>query len=77
MRLMHELQSSAWVDYGNANGYYRDIGTNGEKKVILAIPRHNSRIWHDTHEVRTEDFNVVRRPGAEPARTPEMEMLTI
>jgi 4-hydroxyacetophenone monooxygenase len=68
-----ELGNTAWVNHGNAHGYYRDQG----KKVILAIPRHNSRIWHDLRSPRTEDFAVIRKAGAEPARPPEMAMLTI
>jgi 4-hydroxyacetophenone monooxygenase len=72
-----ELLNTAWVNHGNANGYYRDVGTDGAKKVILAIPRHNSRIWHDTRVPCPGDFNVKMRPGTMTAPTPEMEMLTI
>jgi len=68
-----ELARTAWVNHGNAHGYYRDKG----KKVILAIPRHNSRIWHDMRSPRTEDFTVTRKPGAAPAQAPEMKVLTI
>jgi 4-hydroxyacetophenone monooxygenase len=68
-----ELANSAWVNHGTAHGYYRDKG----EKVILAIPRHNSRIWHDLRSPRTEDFAVTRNEGTEPARPPEMAMLTI
>ena len=67
------LQKTAWVQCGDAHGYYRDQG----KKVILAIPKHNSRIWHETREPRREDFNVTRRTDIEPAAEPEMAMLTI
>ena len=67
------LQKTAWVQCGNAHGYYRDKG----QKVVLAIPRHNSRIWHDLRSPRTEDFAVTRRVDVEPAREPEMAMLTI
>lgn len=68
-----ELAKTAWVNHGNAHGYYRDKG----KKVILAIPRHNSRIWHDLRSPRIEDFAVTHKPGAEPVHAPEMKMLTI
>jgi cation diffusion facilitator CzcD-associated flavoprotein CzcO len=68
-----ELTKTAWVNHGNAHGYYRDKG----KKVILAIPRHNSRIWHDLRSPRVEDFSVTRKEGAEPTQAPEMAMLTI
>jgi len=67
------LANTAWVNHGNAHGYYRDQG----KKVVLAIPRHNSRIWHDMRSPRTGDFEVIRRSDAEHAREPEMAMLTI
>lgn len=67
------LAKTAWVQCGTAHGYYRDQG----KKVILAIPRHNSRIWHETRVPRPEDFHVTPREGASPVETPEMPMLTI
>jgi len=72
-----ELQRSAWVQHGSAHGYYRDKGGDGKKKVILAIPRHNSRIWHDLRSPRHEDFNVTVREDAAPVREREMTMLTI
>jgi len=72
-----ELQRSAWVQHGSAHGYYRDKGGDGRKKVILAIPRHNSRIWHDLRSPRHEDFNVTVREDAAPVREREMTMLTI
>lgn len=67
------LAKTAWVQHGNAHGYYRDQG----KKVILAIPRHNSRIWHDLRQPRSEDFVVTKRPDATPAPKREMKMLSI
>ena len=67
------LEKTAWVQCGNAHGYYRDQG----KKVILAIPRHNNRIWHETRSPRSEHFHVTRRPDVEPVRQREMAMLTI
>jgi 4-hydroxyacetophenone monooxygenase len=67
------LVKTAWVQHGSAHGYYRDQG----KKVILAIPRHNSRIWHDLRQPRREDFVVTKRPDAQPAPQREMKMLTI
>ncbi|EQA99773.1 hypothetical protein L288_18995 [Sphingobium quisquiliarum P25] len=71
------LQKTAWVQCGSAHGYYRDKGADGQKKVILAIPRHNSRIWHDLRSPRAEDFKVTRKDGDAPARQSGMEMLTI
>ena len=68
-----ELAKTAWVNHGNAHGYYRDKG----KKVILAIPRHNSRVWHDLRSPRIADFNVTRNDNVGPAEIPEMAMLTI
>lgn len=72
-----ELQRSAWVQCGSAHGYYRDVGADGKKKVILAIPRHNSRIWHDLRAPREEDFAVERREGAAPAGKRPMPVLSI
>jgi len=71
------LQKSAWVQCGNAHGYYRDVNGEGAKKVILAIPRHNSRIWHDLRSVREGDFAVTHRPDAQAPATRDLEMLTI
>ena len=71
------LAKTAWVQCGSAHGYYRDKGGDGQKKVILAIPRHNSRIWHDLRSPREEDFNVTRKDGDAPATQREMETLTI
>lgn len=70
------LAKSAWVQHGNAHGYYRDKGGDGQKKVILAIPRHNSRIWHDLRAPREQDFSVTVREDAAPVER-KMEMLTI
>ncbi len=71
------LAKTAWVQCGSAHGYYRDKGGDGQKKVILAIPRHNSRIWHDLRAPRQGDFNVTREEDAAPSASHEMEMLTI
>lgn len=68
-----ELARSAWVQCGSAHGYYRDQG----KKVILAIPRHNSQIWHDLRSPRQEDFHVTHREEVEPAAANEVKRLTI
>ncbi len=67
------LANTAWVQCGSAHGYYRDQG----KKVILAIPRHNSRIWHGLRTPRAEDFRVVERADADGAGEADMTMLTI
>lgn len=72
-----ELQRSAWVQCGNAHGYYRDVGADGKKKVILAIPRHNSRLWHDLRSPRQEDFSVTVRDDAPPSAQRPMPMLSI
>ncbi|HUD93328.1 NAD(P)/FAD-dependent oxidoreductase, partial [Sphingobium sp.] len=71
------LANTAWVQCGSAHGYYRDKGGDGQKKVILAIPRHNSRIWHDLRSPREADFTATRRQGEAPAGQREMAMLSI
>jgi 4-hydroxyacetophenone monooxygenase len=68
-----ELAKTTWVQCGNAHGYYR----HASGKVILAIPRHNSRIWHDLRAPRTEDFAITRRNGVQPARKRPMAMLSV
>ena len=45
--------------------------------MILAVPRHNSHIWHVTRLPRTGDFTVKRVPGAEPVQVREPDLLTI
>jgi 4-hydroxyacetophenone monooxygenase len=72
-----ELLKTAWVNHGNAHGYYRDTGTDGGKKVILAIPRHNSRIWHETRVPRPDDFNVTKAHGIDTVPEPVMKELSI
>jgi cation diffusion facilitator CzcD-associated flavoprotein CzcO len=72
-----ELQKTAWVQCGEAHGYYRDKGKGSAKKVILAIPRHNSRIWHDLRGPRIADFHVTKAEGAQPAAPRQMDMLPI
>lgn len=54
-----------------------DAAKAGERKVILAIPRQNSRIWHDLREPRAGDFVSTKRGGAPTATPREMGMLTI
>jgi len=71
------LAKSAWVQCGGAHGYYRDKGGDGQKKVILAIPRHNSRIWHDLRSPREADFATTRREGDVLVAARKMDMLTI
>ena len=67
------LKRTTWVNCGSANGYYR----HGSGKVIIAIPRHNSRIWHDLRMPRPRDFTVTHRPEADQAPEREMVMLSI
>ena len=66
-----DLAKTTWVNCEGAHGYYR----HASGKVILAIPRHNSRIWHDLRVPRSEDFTVTKVGDGAPAR--EMEMLSI
>ena len=49
---------------GSAHGYYR----HASGKVVLAIGRHNSEIWHDTRVPRLDDFAM--KPTDKPARVP-------
>lgn len=67
------LSTTTWVNKGTAHGYYR----HASGKVILAIPRHNSRIWHDLREPRMGDFIVTTRADAEPPPTREPATLSI
>lgn len=68
-----ELAKTTWVNKGTAHGYYR----HASGKVIIAIPRHNSRIWHDLRQPRPEDFVFTRRADGEAAPEPTLEPLSI
>lgn len=67
------LAKTTWVNSGPAHGYYR----HASGKVILAIPRHNSRIWHDLRAPRMADFSVTRPQGAKAAPARKLEMLSV
>ncbi|MDD3799699.1 MAG: hypothetical protein PHE36_11055, partial [Novosphingobium sp.] len=68
-----DLARTAWVNKGTAHGYYR----HASGKVILALPRHNSEIWHATRQPRMEDYRIAKRAGAEPEPRRELEPLSI
>ena len=67
------LAKTTWVNKGSAHGYYR----HASGKVIIGIPRHNSRIWHDLRRPRMQDFIVTRRKDAQPAPAGEMQLLSV
>lgn len=52
--------------------HFRDQGS----EVILAISRHNSRIWQDLRKAREVDLTVTHRDDIALAGEPEMSMLT-
>ena len=68
-----DLVATAWVNKGTAHGYYR----HPSGKVVLAIPRHNSEVWHKLRRPNLDDYNVVRKPDAHPAPARKMEALSI
>jgi cation diffusion facilitator CzcD-associated flavoprotein CzcO len=68
-----DLAQTTWVNKGSAHGYYR----HASGKVVLAIPRHNSRIWHDMRQPRMQDFIATPRDGAQPAPMRELVALSI
>lgn len=68
-----DLAKTTWVNKGTAHGYYR----HASGKVVLAIPRHNSWIWHELRQPRMEDFVLTRQPHAQPAAARELDMLSI
>jgi len=69
----HNLANTTWVNKGSANGYYR----HPSGKVVLAIPRHNSHIWHNLRQPRMGDFAVTKRQDAEPETERVLEALSI
>lgn len=62
------LELTCWVNKGSAHGYYR----HASGKVVLAIGRHNSEIWHDSREPKLEHFTQTTsdRPARVPANAP-------
>jgi len=54
------LAKSTWVNSGTAHGYYR----HQSGKVIMAIPRHNSQVWHEMRSPDLADFHLTKRAGA-------------
>jgi len=67
------LTHTTWVNKGTAHGYYR----HASGKVIIAIPKHNSQIWHDLRQPRIEDMVVTKRKDAKPALVREKTALSI
>lgn len=68
------LKDTAWYRKGAAHGYYRHDESG---RIVLATPRHNSTVWHDTRRPNMEHIRTERRPGA-PERTPrKIETLSI
>ncbi|MCP1471465.1 cation diffusion facilitator CzcD-associated flavoprotein CzcO [Sphingobium sp. OAS761] len=67
------LAQTAWVNKGTAHGYYR----HPSGKVVLAIPYHNSVIWHKLRQPEMADYQVTKRPDATPEQEREPEMLEI
>lgn len=59
------LELTCWVNKGSAHGYYR----HESGKVVLAIGKHNSEIWHDTRIPNMDHFAKTpsNKPQPEPA----------
>ena len=69
----HRLAQTAWVNNGTAHGYYR----HPSGKVVLAIPYHNSVIWHKLRQPEMADYKVTKRADAQAVSEREPEMLEI
>lgn len=65
------LELTCWVNKGSAHGYYR----HASGKVVLAIGRHNSEIWHDSREPKLEHFT--QTASDQPARVPVNDPRTL
>lgn len=68
------LKDTAWYRRGAAHGYYRHDESG---KIVLATPRHNSTVWHDTREPKMEHIHGTRRPDAKPREPRPMKHLSI
>lgn len=62
--IAESLELTCWVNKGTAHGYYR----HASGKVVLAIGRHNSEIWHDTRVPKLAHFTATS--ADEPRRVP-------
>jgi hypothetical protein len=58
------LELTCWVNKGSAHGYYR----HESGKVVLAIGKHNSEIWHDTRVPNMDHFT--KTPSSKPQPEP-------
>lgn len=58
-----DIELSCWVNKGEAHGYYRHPGSG---KVIIAVGRHNSEVWHETRVPKLDEFK--KTPSGKPAR---------
>lgn len=67
------LSQSAWVNKGSAHGYYyHPCG-----KVVLAMPRHNSEVWHLLRQPDMSDYAVTKKVDVKSAPSRAMEPLSI
>lgn len=57
-KAQEDLQWTARVRKGEAHGYYRHDESG---RVVLATPRHNSQVWHDTREPKLEHIHLTKR----------------
>ena len=73
-RVQEALLDTAWYRKGKAHGYYRHDESG---RIVIATPRHNSTVWHETHEPNMEHFVVTRRPGAKKRTREPIKMLSI
>jgi 4-hydroxyacetophenone monooxygenase len=62
------LEMTLWVNKGSAHGYYR----HASGKVVIAIGRHNSEIWHNTRVPNLQHFEMTtsKQPARVPANDP-------
>ena len=68
-----ELAKTTWVNSGTAHGYYR----HQSGKVIMAIPRHNSQVWHEMRSPVLSDFHLTKRPDSQAAAPREKTPLAV
>lgn len=63
------IRHSTWANSGTAHGYYR----HPSGQVVIAMPRHNSMVWHALRQPRMADYRVTSKSAAAPApKKPDM-----
>lgn len=71
---VYEANAAILFRKGAAHGYYRHDDSG---RIVIATPRHNSTVWHDTRQPKMEHIKSRRRSSEAKPERPAMTMLSI